>query len=62
VTASAVATTTTQPITLYHSQETSVNTAVARMAASPASIPAKAAVPRTRRNRNASTKHPKSEP
>src|SRR5450432_3403873 len=60
VIARAVATTTTQPITLYQSQETSVNTAVARMADSPASIPTKVAVPRARRKAKASTKQPSS--
>src|ERR1035441_8043910 len=59
---SATAITTAQPITLYQSQETSVKYAVAKIAASPASIPQNTAVPRTFGNRNASTKHPSSDP
>ena len=59
---SAVAMTTTAPITLYQSHEISVNLAVARMAASPIGIPLKAAVPPTRGNPSANTKHPSNVP
>jgi hypothetical protein len=58
----AVAITTTQPITLYQSQEMLVNQNVQKIAASPASMPQNTAVPPTRRKPNASTKQPSSEP
>src|ERR1035441_3085880 len=59
---SATPITTAQPITLYQSQETSVKYAVAKIAASPANIPQNTAVPRTFGHKNASTKHPSSDP
>ncbi len=62
VIASAVATTTTAPITLYQSHAMSVNHHVARIAASPTSIPMKHAVPPDPPEPNASTKHPSSVP
>src|SRR5580693_6207415 len=58
LTAIPVAITTKQPITLYHRNEIPVNRNAAKMAASPASMPANAPVPFTRLKKKASTKTP----
>src|ERR1700722_9648508 len=54
--------TTAHPITLYQSHEIPVKKNAEKMATSPAIMPTNVAVRRTRRNPNASTKPPSSEP